>query len=181
MARAEPRQPRRPPGRLPSRETLMRRDVPQLQATLRRMGITVNVGAMRARIAASPAVRRLTAALEATADLPRRFRAEAIAGLQEALAERMATDLQRQLRQQALEAVRQLHLRETGARGESLMIWVTVGPDEKTCNSCEPRHGEQRTLRTWQRRGMPGSPVLLCNGNCRCRLLPAAWFAGEAD
>ena len=92
------------------------------------------------------------------------------------VADRIATE-QRQM-------VRQAELVAHGLRGKGSAdveaIWVAVG-DAGTCDSCDERNGEEDTMRTWNVRGIPGSPNLLCGARCRCELIPSAWVSGEED
>src|SRR5687768_16743172 len=60
--------------------------------------------------------------------------------------------------------------------------WVSVH-DKNTCrgqyaNACWPRHNKWATLEQWERRGLPGSPILnCCAAGPRCRCVLAAYGA----
>ena len=60
---------------------------------------------------------------------------------------------------------------ERGREINARWLWVAV-LDDRTCESCDERHNESRTMAEWEQEGKPGSANLLCNGNCRCELLP---------
>jgi hypothetical protein len=57
-------------------------------------------------------------------------------------------------------------------------LWVAV-MDTSTCNSCEERHGEERTRAEWMLRGMPRSEALICRRKCRCELFPVGGDAPD--
>jgi hypothetical protein len=60
--------------------------------------------------------------------------------------------------------------------------WITTeGPDvcsDSFDDSCEPRHGEEMTIKKWREIGLPGSVVLLCSSfgkiQCQCELVASA-------
>lgn len=68
-----------------------------------------------------------------------------------------------------------------GAAEEPTLTWIAV-VDQRTCrgefeHACYPRHGAEMTLPDWQKKGLPGSSVLLCSmfaptgaSPCRCTL-----------
>lgn len=55
--------------------------------------------------------------------------------------------------------------------GEGMYRWTTVG-DEKSCDDCAQRAGEERTLEEWQTIGMPKSGFSRCGRRCRCEVTP---------
>lgn len=143
----------------------------QMERALRRAGVEIDASAMRE--AADGVFAKVALALE---------------GGQESLDQATWRMLDRKvelatndvLRRQVKGAVRDARLHELEARlgaktkrgrRDPKLIWIAtmVG----TCESCEDRHGEEKTLRTWRRWGLPGSHALLCNGNCNCQLLLA--------
>ena len=100
--------------------------------------------------------------------------------LAEAVVEAGKRAVRNALVQGAKEAIRDREMAKHGSSKRDMMLWVSV-LDDRTCSSCEDRHGESMTLAQWERQGMPGSDVLLCDGNCRCELVPDEWFEEEGD
>ena len=49
------------------------------------------------------------------------------------------------------------------------------------CEDCEARHGSVQTLAEWEADGLPGSRNTICNGNCRCELVPDDAFTGPYE
>lgn len=102
----------------------------------------------------------------------------------DALLESVAKAAKGSLRQSLMvatkNAIRAIELAKHKASRRDQMIWVSV-LDNRTCDSCEERHGETMSLAEWEREGMPGSAALLCDGNCRCELQPAEHFAEEVE
>lgn len=49
-------------------------------------------------------------------------------------------------------------------------MWVAI-EDANTCESCDERHGESKSMEEWQVEGLPRSPALICGAECRCELL----------
>lgn len=70
-------------------------------------------------------------------------------------------------------------LAEQAAARASPPLYVWIATMVNTCESCLRRHGDVRTMIDWQAQGLPGSAVLVCNGNCNCSLLPYSGVAGE--
>ena len=154
--------PRDVAGRfLPSLETLSKRSGPALEGTLQRFGVRVDEERLATRVG-----RVLDQLQSAPNPSP-------------ALLERTQRGLLRaaddEMRRVAKDFVRERERKELGLRADSLVQWVAVG-DDRTCPDCDSRHDEEpTTMAAWEAVGLPGSPNLICNGNCRCMLIPAAW------
>lgn len=162
---------RDPGGRfVPSRDALERQSTGELVETLRRFGVEVDVERL---------LREATVRIEriAVADRPDRATLIDSAGRVEAF-------MQRELAREAKDYVRRLEMVAHGLRGpgsrEKVAVWQAVG-DDRTCESCDDRHGEEATMDEWNGRGVPGSPNLVCDGNCRCELIPKEWLSGPED
>lgn len=67
-----------------------------------------------------------------------------------------------------------------GLEPGSMLRWVSV-QDDRVCDDCEARHGHVQTLADWQADGLPGSQNTICDGNCRCELVPDEAFTGPYE
>jgi hypothetical protein len=88
--------------------------------------------------------------------------------------------VRRELRVAAKELTRQYQTREMGVGDDTPERWQAV-MDKATCNDCEARHGEVQPHAAWVQDGEPGSRNLVCNGQCRCLLVPDAAFDGAYE
>ena len=95
--------------------------------------------------------------------------------------ERLYNDLLRKQLKSVVRDVRMdaLSTAAAAAGQEPTFIWIATLSG--TCESCLDRHGEVKALVEWEADGLPGAPVLLCNGNCNCQLLPYAKEAVEEE
>ncbi len=82
--------------------------------------------------------------------------------------------VRRELQQAAKRLVRQYTTEKLDVGPDTPMLWQAV--DEGACPSCKERDGKTMTQREWEEIGEPGSPNTLCNGSCRCSLLPQEMF-----
>ncbi len=157
-----PRKARSPGrGRLPSVEGLVDRDTSQLVGILKRFGIDPDLKAIERR--ANTAFERLDALLEAGQ--------EPDAATWTAIQKQVEGDVERSLRTMTKAAIRNYQ----DARAQEISdkaIWQCVDAGEDSCPSCEPRHGQVKTFKAWDRLGRPGSAALICSRECRCRLIP---------
>ena len=67
----------------------------------------------------------------------------------------------------------QLGVNETykASGGDGLYRWTTVG-DERSCEDCAERAGQEKTLEEWETIGMPKSGFSRCGRRCRCEITP---------
>lgn len=86
--------------------------------------------------------------------------------------------VRREIQITAKELTRQYTQRELGVQAETLLRWQAV-LDKATCESCRERHGSKQTQSEWLEFGEPGSSNLVCNGNCRCMLVPDDAYDGD--
>lgn len=169
-AAAGPRIPLRDPlGRqLPRLQNIERRSSEQLIRTLRRVGATPDVARLRA------------AARQAQAQVIK-AKTPDVATVNRAI-ESVERAIKRELVREMKDYTRRAEMEAAGLRGRGTKrvpaTWVAVG-DEKTCPSCDARDGVTKQMRAWGD-GVPGSADLVCDGNCRCILLPDAWFEPAA-
>lgn len=147
---------------LPSRERIGRMEMSELVETLRRFGVSVDTS--RLDEVGRRALEQLAAAPNPS---PR---------LIEQAAKRLISGYRRELTRVAKDYVRVAERRVWGLEGraarDAMAMWLAVY-DEDTCPDCIDNHGEERTMREWAAAGLPGSSNLICNGACRCELLPA--------
>lgn len=148
-------------GRLPSPENLINKSADEVVRILNRFGIEPDTAGIDAR--GKRAMARFDRLLEEGV-MPDDATMEAL----KAQNEREFVDNLRKMAKQAIRLYRLARI----ANASPLLMWVTSGRDN-VCNSCEPRHGTVRTLKQWQRLGLPGSAALLCSENCNCQLVPA--------
>jgi hypothetical protein len=77
----------------------------------------------------------------------------------------------RDMAKEAIRLYREKRLKkELGPDGKAM--WLTCGFGD-ICDSCEPLHGQVKTMSEWQAFGKPGSARLICKKRCRCQLVPA--------
>ena len=149
-------------GRLPNPENLVDRTPEELVRTLNRFGIDPDLEGIEAR--GRRAMGKFDRLLE-----------EGVMpddALLEKLEQQNEREFTQNLRQMAKSAIRLYRNKRLEAAGASFM-WVTSGRDN-VCPSCEPRHGQVRTMPQWRRVGLPGSASLLCGAECNCQLVPAS-------
>jgi len=90
--------------------------------------------------------------------------------------------LRQHMQHEAKAAVRAASTQRLGiGRTEGGALMWTAVMDAATCESCEARHGEMHTQAEWEELGLPGDSALVCDGNCRCELVPSEWVAPEED
>lgn len=148
------------PGRLPDLDKLRDKTPDELVRTLDRFGVAPDLKAIDKagqRIYES----RLEAVIEdkATPD----------AKTWEVLDAEVESAVTRTLRQQTKEAIRDHRLSRIKDSAQ-YFVWVATGTG--SCDSCEGRHGDRRTMAQWETKGLPGSKVLVCKSECRCSLVP---------
>ena len=57
--------------------------------------------------------------------------------------------------------------------------WITISA--RPCPDCMPRHGRVETLEFWESVGEPGSGFSVCQGSCKCELVPIAYKNESLD
>ncbi len=90
------------------------------------------------------------------------------------------TAIRRTMEHVTRDLVRQYEAREQGVTGATLERWQSV-QDDRVCEDCEARHGSVQTHAEWEADGLPGSRNTVCNGNCRCILVPERAFSGPYE
>lgn len=65
------------------------------------------------------------------------------------------------------------------ASADEMLRWTTTTEEGVTCEDCEGRAGEIRTLAEWTDLGLPASGFSRCGSRCRCVLTPVE--AGAPD
>lgn len=159
-------------GRVPPIEKLSRMTDAELNLLAKRFGVDQD----RARLL-SAEVRRASLRLVG-ADKPDEALVDQVLARAEAA-------VRRTLRTRAKDLVRRYELARIATTDEMPMRWVAVLAGSTSCPSCEVRHDHVQTFRVWQGEGMPGSPNLICEDECRCVLQPDRWFkapsAAEVD
>lgn len=148
------------PRRLPTREELLAMDTVQLERVLGRFGVEIDTAAINA--IADAAYSQIGLAIEQGVE-------DLDPSTWQAAEEKLDRSFNDALRRQVKSVMRQ-HREASIASWKGDFIWIATMTN--TCESCEDRHGAIRTMRTWKRRGLPGSAVLLCRDNCNCELLP---------
>lgn len=152
--------PLRGRGALPALKNLMNKSPEDLVRTLGRFGLEPDMDALAKR--ANRAFERMDKILDAGL-LPDPETWDMV----DKSVEREMTGY---LRQQVKAAIRNYRTHRASLASDKFM-WLTVG-DEAVCSSCEPRHGEVKTMKQWQQAGVPGSANLKCGDECRCSLQP---------
>lgn len=148
-------------GRLPEVQNLIRKTPEELIYTLNRFGIQPDIKAIDRR--ARKAFHRLENIIDEGVEPD-----EATWKSIETMHER---EMEGTLRQMAKNSIRLYQQNKIAGEADKFM-WVTRG-DEAVCPSCEPRHGEIKTMAQWRVLGLPGSGALICSAECRCQLVPA--------
>lgn len=151
------------PGRLPELKNLIKKTPEQMIQTLSRFGVDPDVKAIEAR------------ANRAFGKLERVF-AEGIEpdeALWKSIEDAHEREMAQSLRRMTKSAIRNYRI-ENLAKESPYQMWVAVGGGEKSCPSCEHRHGKVKTLQQWRDEGLPGSAALLCGEECNCHLLPVS-------
>lgn len=148
-------------GRLPELHNLVNKTPDELVNTLRRFGIEPDIKAIDRR--AHSAFRKLEQVIDEGI--------EPDDAVWESIAKMHEREMAGTLRQMSKGAIR-LYQQNRIGREANLFMWITRG-DENVCPSCEPRHGELKTMAQWKARGLPGSGALICSVECRCQLAPA--------
>lgn len=149
-------------GALPKLENLVDKGADELIRTLGRFGINPDVKAIEAR------AHRAFGKLE-------RIIAEGVepdAATWEAIDKAHVREMEQSLRRMTKQAIRLYRIDRLAETAEKFM-WVAVEGGEHSCPSCEPRHGQVKTMKQWNKAGLPGSAALICNEECRCHLIPA--------
>lgn len=150
-------------GRLPSRERMRQMSDAQLNLTLRRFGVEISRDASLAS-----EVRR------ASQRLVRTRRPDT--ALVERVHRNAEAAVRRSLQIQVKDVIRRYTFARYKAAGHEEFKWVCV-LDNHSCESCLARHYyDPMPMDEWEQIGEPGSHNLLCNGQCRCELEPAAFF-----
>jgi len=139
----------------------------ELQLLLRRQGVGEDMED-RIMVAAERAASRL---IKANAPTP---------ALVEAVMKASERAIRRELQKAAKELVRRYSARENGVQADTLERWVSV-QDNRVCEDCEARHGHVQTHADWEQDGLPGSDNTVCDGNCRCELVPDEAFTGPYE
>lgn len=136
----------------------------ELRALAQRLGVTP------AHVAqVTEAIRRATSRLIG-ANLPSD-------ALVKAVTEATDRSIRRELQAVTRDLIRQQEMREFGTTPDTRERWIAV-MDDGTCDDCEARHGHEQTRAEWEADGLPGSKNTICNGRCRCQLMPADMFEG---
>lgn len=90
--------------------------------------------------------------------------------------DRVEADVRREitgvLRRQAKTAIRDYRHGRLEEMGFTKFIWIAVVLG--SCPSCIKRHAKVKTMKQWEALGLPGSPALFCEDDCRCGLHPYA-------
>ena len=151
-------------GRLPKPENLVGKSTEQLVKLLGRFGMSPDLEALESSIVGEMMRHK---GVEFADDA-------LIESIEKAVERRTKAWLLRESRQ-AIHKFRMERLKEDGANNKTVLRWIAVA-DSGTCPSCIGRHQEARQLRTWIKRGLPGSPALICASACRCHLIPVPKF-----
>ena len=150
-------------GRVRSLERIAKLTDAELNLTLRRFGI----GQDRVEMVAQAVERSMQRLVGTTAPTP--------ALLQQVL-DRTESAVRKELRLAAKELTRTYLHQKLGTKPGDLEEWQAV-MDTRTCDDCEERDGmDPMTHEEWEAQGLPGSTNLVCDGECRCMLVPARMF-----
>lgn len=155
-------------GRLPSPDRLKTRSTDQLLTLLDRFGRRPVVGELESMI------------------MTRLMRHVDVEFFDDDLADEIALSIERGVKRwlvnesrKAIQEYRIAKMTEAGVKKTTSLRWLAV-VDKGTCKSCVKRHQKVRQLRTWEKRGLPGSDSLICKSMCRCHLVPMDYkFPGE--
>ncbi len=149
------------PGRLPKLENLLDKSPDELIRTLNRFGIDPDLKAIESR--ANRAFGKLEQIIAEGV--------EPTEALWASIEKAHVREMEQSLRLMTKQAIR-LYRIDKLAKQTGKLMWVAVEAGEHSCPSCEPRHGQVKTLAQWQAAGLPGSAALICNGECKCNLIP---------
>lgn len=150
------------PDRIPTPAEIASLSTAELRLLAQRLGVS------QAHVAqVTEAVRRATSRLIG-ANLPSD-------ALVKAVTEATDRAIRRELQAVTRDLIRQAQAREHDITEDSRERWIAV-MDEATCEDCEARHGHEQTHAEWEDDGLPGSKNTICNGRCRCELMPADMF-----
>lgn len=150
-------------GRLPNLENLLNKSPQQLVTTLNRFGLAPNTDTLLR--SADKALERLDKILVSgrTPD----------AETWKLIGKQVEQEMGKFLRQSTKDAIRTHRTARAEATGSKLFIWIAVEAGAHSCPSCKKRHGKVKTMVQWKNLGLPGDEVLICNGECLCRITPA--------
>jgi hypothetical protein len=147
-------------GRLPELKNLVEKNPDEILRTLSRFRLEPDMAEVER--AASRAFSRIDRLLDS--------------GLEpdDETLDRIRGDVQREitgvLRKQAKTAIRDYRHARLDEMGFTKFAWIAVVLG--SCPSCIKRHGKVKTMAQWEAMGLPGSPVLYCEDDCRCGLHP---------
>jgi len=148
-------------GALPSPQNLINQTPQDLIRTLNRFGIDPDLQAIDRR--ARAAYRRLETIIAQGLEPDQ--------ATWDSLASQHEREMQQTLRQMVKASIRNYKNARMAGEAKQFM-WVTSGRTN-VCPSCEPRHGNIRTMAQWKSLGLPGSGNLICAEECNCQLVPA--------
>lgn len=83
--------------------------------------------------------------------------------------------IRREMTKVTRELIRERQREEFGGDEDTPERWISV-MDGKECEDCNARHGHVQTHSEWEADGLPGSNNTLCDGHCRCDLMPNSMF-----
>ena len=159
-------------GRLPKIENVNKLSPEQVRRVLERFGINAtDIRNQMLREFARPAARLRWALREGKPDeaLVNQLKGQ-IKRIRESVARRM---LRKAIGDFKMERARLAMIEQGVKNPEGKRFWVWVAKmDAGTCPSCIRRHLVVKTLNQWRVLGLPKSPQLICDGNCRCDLYP---------
>lgn len=159
---------RRSPLRLPTRQDILQMPLKELERVLRTFGVRVDREGIK--LAAYEVYDRITKAIESGALDVDNVTWEYIDNrLENAFRNEVRKQIKAIIRGYRLEAIRNV---------DAPLRWVAMLI--KTCKSCLRRHGQEQLFDDWVAEGLPGSPALICDGNCMCVLVPVS-YAGYED
>lgn len=161
--------PDRLPARIPDPEDLLALDREELLRLMEFFGIDLDVVKLEA--AADAATSRLIDAIRSGVTLDSAAIARLDTSVQQAFDNALRAEIKTVVRDWRLERLSTVVAGMADGEAALPLMWVAI-MDSNTCESCEPRHGMERTMVEWQAIGLPGSPALVCANQCRCELLP---------
>lgn len=97
--------------------------------------------------------------------------------LVEAVRQASSRAIRREMQKVTRELIREHQAEAQGLEPGSMLRWQSV-QDNRVCEDCEARHGSVQTYADWKADGLPGSQNTVCDGACRCELLPDDAFTG---
>jgi hypothetical protein len=147
-------------GRLPSLENLGDKSPSQLVRTLARFGLEPDMREFK---------RRARRVYEEQLEKAIEEKGEPDASTWAAIDGQLERAMTQTLRRQTKAAITQYRIGRLDGVAKHF-VWIAVG--RGSCPSCEDRHGKRKSMREWERYGLPGSGVLACQSECRCSLQP---------